>query len=211
MLISLAYKFIHVANVKVGSTCIHNALRPHAQISLPQAEWGKYLGIADIETRFAWIFDKVPLEEFTIFAVMRDPVDWLVSLYRSHAHPGFKDGALYTGNMTFDEFLSDWCRTFPERSMPQVERLKRSDGSIGVTHVLEYERLEEQLNEMLGEIGLPEVALPAEDQIPPDLPYPEIKWLTRLKIKSAYRVDYAMRRKIRVQRSRAEAMALARQ
>jgi hypothetical protein len=68
MIISLRKKFIFVANIKVGSTSIERVLSSHAEISIPQVQFGKHMTLREIYNRFRWIFRRIPRNEFLYFA-----------------------------------------------------------------------------------------------------------------------------------------------
>ena len=89
MLLSLSHKFIFVANLKSASTAIESAMGDKAEIKLSATKFGKHDGLSAISNKFAWIKRYIPYEEFFVFGVIRDPVDYLLSLYNSHQKPAF--------------------------------------------------------------------------------------------------------------------------
>jgi hypothetical protein len=97
MLISLDYKFIFVANLKSASTSIENALRPFCEIALIESRFEKHAPLSEIERRFSWIGDIIPWSDLFKVGVIRDPIDFIISIYNSHADPKFSnDPPIYT-------------------------------------------------------------------------------------------------------------------
>src|ERR1700742_714787 len=89
MLLSLSRKFIFVANLKSASSTIEAAIADWAEIRLTQTRFGKHDGLTQISQKFVWAKRYVPYEEFFVFGVIRDPVDFLLSLYNSHNKSAF--------------------------------------------------------------------------------------------------------------------------
>jgi hypothetical protein len=153
MLISTSHHFIFIATPKAASTTIESRLKPHCEIAINETRFGKHLGLSQLVDRYAWIFEEVPLSRFFIFSVMRDPVDFMLSFYNSHCHPSFLDepDGVFTGKMSFTEFLQKWTASSPEQVRPQHERMLDKDGNVGVDFVISYEKLRQGL-EIVGEI-----------------------------------------------------------
>jgi FkbH-like protein len=146
MLISFSRKFIFIANLKTASTAIEGVLRPVAEICLVESRLGKHMPLQAIEQRFGWLLDRFGRENFLIFGVIRDPVDYLVSLYNSHAANKFKDDLnLYTGDMDFDKFISEWTERNADQIRPQFERFLTTNGTIGANYIISYANLTEGL------------------------------------------------------------------
>src|SRR5688500_16762347 len=108
MLISLSRQFIFVANLKAASTSIEIALRPYAEICLTEAHWGKHFLLRDVISTFPWVWNLpgYEYEKFLVFGVIRDPIDYMLSLYNAHADIRLKSyPELYSGEMTFKQFI----------------------------------------------------------------------------------------------------------
>jgi hypothetical protein len=157
MLIGLNRRFIFIANLKTASSAIEQVLKPICEIAIADAPFGKHLPFFEIETRFPWIFDYIPRKEFFIFGVMRDPVDFVLSLYNSHASNGFRilHPWLYTGAMKFDEFVTTWCRENQDQMAPQYLRFLDRDGHIAPDLIISYNNLGGGLNYVARRIGAP--------------------------------------------------------
>jgi hypothetical protein len=157
MLISLKRKFIFVANLKTASSAIETVLKPLADIAIADSQFGKHLPFSSIEERFAWIFECVPRREMFIFGVMREPVDFLVSLYNFHSRADFKfmRPELHTGGMDFDAFLSRWCTDNRDQIEPQHRKFLDRDGHIAPNLIVSYPRLKEGLAYVADRIDAP--------------------------------------------------------
>lgn len=84
--------------MKTASTSIEAALRPHGDIVVRRSELGKHLLFSDIQSRFSWVFKEIREDGFCKFCMVRFPMDYVLSLYRSHADKKFKENPdLYTG------------------------------------------------------------------------------------------------------------------
>ena len=144
MLISLSKQFIFVANLKTASTSIEQVLGHVAEIRLERSEWGKHASLAQIE-EFDWIPRGVlDFSAFKKFGVIRDPVDWLFSLYQSHQHEKFSNiPHLYTGGMSFDNFISDWCQRNTDQCAPQYTRFLKKGGQHGLDVTILYQELQD--------------------------------------------------------------------
>lgn len=164
MLIGLNRRFIFIANLKCASSAIEQTLRPYAEIALTDSSFDKHIPIRQIEERFDWIFQIIPRHDFLIFGVMRDPIDYMLSLYNSHTHVSFRIAfpLRYTGGMDFDRFLQQWCPQNPEQLMPQHTRFLDRNGAIAVNYVVGYDQLGKGLRYIASCIEAPELLrLPA--------------------------------------------------
>jgi len=91
MLLSLNKKFLFIANLKTASTSIERVLAPHCELRLTQSNHGKHQSFVEIAERFRWLLGVANVEDLFIFGVIRDPVDFVISLYNSHKREQFKD------------------------------------------------------------------------------------------------------------------------
>lgn len=161
MIISIEKKFIFIANLKTASTSIEAALRPHGDIVVRRSELGKHLPYSEIQKRFNWLFKVIDEKEFFKFGVIRDPLDYALSLYKSHRHDKFKDNLkLYTGNMSFDEFIDVWVPNNKGQLQPQIDRFIDSKGELSLDQVIIYKDLEKSFPDAMRKIGVPEIVLP---------------------------------------------------
>jgi len=155
MLISLSKKFVFIAGLKAASTAIESALKSSAQLALIEAQFGKHQPFNEIEARFAWMLGRIEPAELFVFGVMRDPIDYMISLYNSHTAPRFKgDPDLCTAGMDFDRFLGEW--TVRNRGQIQQQYLRFLDrkGRIAANYIISYDRLEDGLRFVSERIGV---------------------------------------------------------
>jgi hypothetical protein len=147
--------FVFVANLKTASTSIETALKPFSDIALTKSEDGKHMPFSVIEERFSRMLDEVGREKFLIFGVMRNPVDFVLSLYNSHTDDRFKnDSSLYTGNLSFDEFLEHWTENNFDQVRPQFTRFLDKQGKIAANYIISYERLPDGLRYVASVTGV---------------------------------------------------------
>lgn len=194
MLISLSHRFLFVANVKTASSSIEAALRPFAEIAISETRFGKHIGFAEIEERFDFIFRKEPLANFFKFAVVRDPLDMLISLYASHQKPDFIGQPHYTGGLSFEEFLDRFRARQSWQLAPQASRLADRQGRLRMNYLIDFDRLEEQFAEVLRLIGLPEIALPRHNESPDVITPADVPPALRRQIAQEYRQDRRIKR-----------------
>jgi hypothetical protein len=156
MLIGLERKFIFIANLKSASTAIEDVLRPVSEIALSSI--GKHWPLRTIEERFGWVFDIIDRHDILIFGVMRDPSEYIVSLYNSHAHIGFRRyPSLYTGDMCFDKFMTEWIPNNTDLLAPQFHRFLTREGRIGANYIISYGQLNRGLDYVANIISYPQL------------------------------------------------------
>lgn len=161
MLIDIKRKTIFVAGLKTASTSIEHRLSPHADIRLTRSEWGKHDSVAQIQAKFDWLFLEEPWETFFAWAVIRDPIDMMRSLYWSHKREDFAaEPTLYTGGMDFDTFLDEWTELNSDQCRPQSDRFMTAQGRYGLDLLLPYDMLHDALPLVAPRYGLREILLP---------------------------------------------------
>ena len=143
MLVSLSKRFIFVANLKTASTSIESVLRPYAEFQFLESNCGKHFSLRDLEVEFSSIFKFVPRSEFRVIGTMREPFDWLSSLYRSHKSVRFEHTPLSTVNMTPDDFLAEWCLKNVDQTASQYERFINLYGVFCCDYLMRFDNIEE--------------------------------------------------------------------
>ena len=161
MLISLSKKFIFIANLKTASTSIEDVLAPYAEIRLTRSEWGKHRALSALETSFPEVFAEHPLSRFFIFGVIREPVDWLRSFYRSHKGVSFEGTPLSTMDMTFARFIDEWTPAHQDQVVAQTEKFVDAQGVLAVDYLLRFDRLPRDFANLCTILDLPQIALGA--------------------------------------------------
>lgn len=165
MLLSLNRKFVFVANLKSASTTIEAALGPKADVRFSQTQFGKHDGLSQISHKFGWVKRYVPYDEFFVFGVIRDPVDYLLSLYNSHNKAEF-DGKLHsTKGMSFDDFLAVWCGQ-SWQAKPQHLRFTDNHERFKMKHLVLYENLAGEFEQICHRLKLGWVELGRKNSSP---------------------------------------------
>jgi hypothetical protein len=158
LLISIKQKFVFIANLKTASTSIETTLKPFSDIALTKSEEGKHMPFRVIEERFGRIFHDVGRQKFLIFGVMRNSVDFVLSLYNSHTDDRFKNNScLYTGGLDFDQFLAEWTKNNPDQIQPQCIRFLDRQGKIGADYIISYQKLVDGLGYVASVIDVPDL------------------------------------------------------
>lgn len=184
MLLSLTKKFVFIANLKTASTSIEKVLAPHADLRLMQSNYGKHQSFADFAERFKWMLGLIDVNELFIFGVMRDPVDYVLSIYNSHRADQFKNNPrVYTGNLDFAGFITNWVPKNADQIRPQVTRFVHTDGRIAANLLISFDKLQEGLAMVAKKINVPELlTLPKMNESPKgltraDLKPDQIQWI----------------------------------
>lgn len=142
MLLSMKRRFVFIANLKTASTSIERILAPYADIALVQSRFGKHMGLTEVLDSFPFVFDEEPFANFVSFAVVRDPVDRLYSLYRSHKGGRFAgDPKLSTADLSFSQFLREWLVRNPEQAVSQTSMLRDDRGRAALARLIRFDDL----------------------------------------------------------------------
>ena len=190
MLLSLNRRFIFVANLKTASSAIEAALSPKADIRFTQTQFGKHDPLSVISQKYAWVKRYVPYEDFYVFAVIRDPVDHLLSLYNSHQKDEFNGKVHSTKNMSFDEFLDVWCgRSW--QAKPQHQRFVDTHGRFKLSHLVLYEDLADEFGQICTRLKLGWIELGRKNPSPAVLTRDDLTSAQVAQVKSRYAEDYA--------------------
>jgi hypothetical protein len=146
MLLSLTKKFLFIANLKTASTSIERVLSSYAEIRLVESRFGKHQSFSEFSDRFKWLLSCVNVRDLFIFGVMRDPADYVLSLYNSHRVEQFRHTPkLYTGDMDFARFITEWVPRNGDQLRPQFARFVSAEGRVVTNLIISYDRLAEGL------------------------------------------------------------------
>jgi hypothetical protein len=157
MMISLSRRFAFIANLKSASSAIEEVLYPISEVRLRRSDWGKHLSLIDVQRHFAWLLERVHRNDLFIFGVIRDPIDYMLSLRNSHADPKWKNSPeLNADNMTFTQFRNEWVPRHKSQADPQCLRFRDKTGQIGVDYLISYSKLAEGWSYVCDRIGLSE-------------------------------------------------------
>jgi hypothetical protein len=148
MLISYRRNFVFIANLKSASTSIEAMLHPFADVKNTNTATGKHDGFALVQERYGWLFERRPIDTFFVFGVIRDPVEYALSVYNSHTKDAF-DGTKHSAKgIPFDKY---WMaeRNKSWQLVPQVSRFKDSSGKLALDYVIDFSKLKVEFEEIL--------------------------------------------------------------
>jgi hypothetical protein len=184
MLLSLNRKFLFIANLKTASTSIERVLAPFCELRLTQANHGKHQSFVEIAERFRWLLGCTHVEDLFIFGIIRDPVDYVLSLYNSHKRDQFKTNAkLYTGDMNFEQFIAQWVPKNADQLKNQHLRFVSAEGRLVTNLLISFDKLEAGLEIVANKVGAPDLlTLPKANASPSgmtrnDLTKEQIDWI----------------------------------
>lgn len=184
MLFSLTRKFLFIANLKTASSSIEKVLAKYAEVRLQQSQFGKHLPFPDFVEHFKWLVNRVDMNEVFVFGVIREPVDYVLSIFNSHTKEHFRGNPrLYTGGMDFDRFMTKWFPKNADQLRPQISRFTAADGRLATNFLISYDKLYEGLDIVAKKLKTPELLnLPRENASPrvlnrEDLTGDQIAWI----------------------------------
>lgn len=169
MIISTKYRFVFLANRKCASSSIVHALRPFANAiaeSDPRLRHTNFKAYKQfIEPWLQSVADDTT--DYKVYALFREPVEWLCSWYRFRHRPEISDHANpqyleYTGGVSWDNFL-DQCFSASPPTFAMVGNqfnfVADAEGNIGPNSLYRYDcisRLVDDLSDRVGKrIDLP--------------------------------------------------------
>src|SRR4051812_37456207 len=184
MLLSLTKKFLFIANLKTASTSIERVLAPHCELRLNQSRFGKHQSFSEFAERFKWLLGCTNINDLFIFGVMRDPVDYVLSIYNSHKREVFRETPrLYTGDMDFEQFILQWVPKNGDQLRPQHLRFTSAEGRLVTNLLISFDQLLEGLALVSERVGVPELKNMPKTNVSPngatraDLTAEQISWV----------------------------------
>lgn len=176
MLLSLTKKFVFIANLKTASTSIERVLAMHSELRLTQSNHGKHQSFVEFAERFKWMLSLSNIDELFVFGVIRDPVDYVLSLYNSHRRDQFKENPrLYTGEMDFARFIAQWVPRNADQLKNQYLRFVGTEGRLVTNLLISYDKLDAGLEVVAKKIGVPDLTkLPRANASPSGLTRDEL-------------------------------------
>ena len=189
MLLSLSHKFLFIANLKSASSSIERALAPYAEFRATRTNWGKHDDLTTISKKFRWIKKYVATGDFFVFGVIRDPVDFILSLYNFHTRPSFEGKKHSSRDLPFDDFWRNWCsRSW--QAKPQHRRFIDRAGRFQATHVIEMSELAKEFPQICSKLDV-KATLPKLNVSPVLLSRADLTPEQISQIKERYAEDYA--------------------
>ena len=129
---------------KTGTTALQSALRPHADLVISDPPELKHAPLYRYNRWVRPMYEKVCGAELEVVAIMREPISWLGSWYRFRQRPHLDGRPTSTKDMSFDEFVTDYCRGNrpPHANVgSQAKFLDAQPNGCRVTHLFAYENL----------------------------------------------------------------------
>jgi hypothetical protein len=190
MLVDLAAGFVFLAGLRSGSTSIERVLGPDCHIRLIETRFGKHMTLAEVERHLPWIFQCRAADTFHAFGVVRDPADYLASLYRFHQKPDFDGMPHSTRGMPFATFLAEWVpRSW--HAQPQIDRFVAPRARIPRVQIWNFPHLDVMARDLLQRFR-PGLALPRLNYSPADIPVPELGPEERAAVHARFPRDAAL-------------------
>ncbi len=164
MIVSIEHRFIFLSMPKCASSALYRALRDEAQVTAygrPPLKHTPY----DALERFIlpYLEERVGLgrDDFRVFCVFREPVEWLGSWYRYRtrralADPRHPSHAHYTGEVSFDEFARAWMCDVPPPYADvgsQAAFVADGGGGIGPDRLFRYDDLDGMVRDLSDLLG----------------------------------------------------------
>ncbi|GAB4388678.1 sulfotransferase family protein [Albidovulum sp.] len=113
MLVFWKERLVYLATPKTGSTAIETALEPLASVVIQRPPELKHTPAQRYRRFIAPFLSQSAGEDFTVVALMREPIDWLGSWYRYRQRDGMRNPEHSTRGLTFDGFVEGYLRPDP--------------------------------------------------------------------------------------------------
>jgi hypothetical protein len=168
MMIFWDQRLAFLATPKTGSTALEAALKPFATLS---ADRPPVLKHTTVHRYFRFIGPYLAAasgEEFTTFALMREPRDWLGSWYRFRARPEGIEPTKSTRGISFDAFVAAWCEETPPdfAAVGAQSRFLAPRNGRGVDRLFRYEDMAAVTGFLSDRFGQ-QIVLPRSNVSPP--------------------------------------------
>ncbi|WP_126137011.1 gamma-glutamyl kinase [Tritonibacter mobilis] len=144
MMVFYRARLVLLSVPKTGTTALQSALRPHADLVISDPPELKHAPLYRYNRWVRPMYEKVCGAELEVVAIMREPISWLGSWYRFRQRPHLDGRPTSTKNMSFDEFVTDYCRGKrpPHANVgSQAKFLEAQPNGCCVTHLFAYENL----------------------------------------------------------------------
>lgn len=144
MMVFYRARLVLLSVPKTGTTALQSALRPHADLVISDPPELKHAPLYRYNRWIRPMFEKVCDAELEVAAIMREPISWLGSWYRFRQRPHLDGQPASTKDLSFDEFVTDYCRgKRPAHANvgSQAKFLESQPNGCRVTHLFAYEDL----------------------------------------------------------------------
>jgi hypothetical protein len=167
MLVFWEQRLAFLATPKTGSTAIAAALESLAAVSIQRPPLLKHTTVHRYRRFIGPFLEAASKDNFTLVALMREPVDWLGSWYRFRQREETEAGKS-TREVSFDEFVQAWCQE-PRPDFADVGsqgRFLRPRQGVGVDRLFRYEEIGTFVHFLEERLGC-EIILPRLNVSPP--------------------------------------------
>lgn len=151
-------KLVVLAQTKCGSTALARALQADADLAILSPPRMKHTSARRYRRNLEPWVTKDGAEEFDLFALIREPIDWLGSWYRYRQRPDLVGDLKSTQGVSFDEFVTAWMsdeRPDFARVGSQSAFLTGGRGRLLVPHLYRYEAFDAALSFLAARLGRP--------------------------------------------------------
>lgn len=145
MLVFFDQRLAFLATPKTGSTAIESALQPLASLIIERPPVLKHTTAQRFHRFIGPYLEVASGAEFTVTALMREPVSWLGSWYRYRQRDDLPETRNSTADVSFDEFVRAWCQAEPPAfaDVGRQSRFLKSHKGKGVDRLFRYEAIED--------------------------------------------------------------------
>lgn len=170
MLLFWKAKIVLLAVPKTGTTALHAAFMPHADVAILHPPEKKHLNARRWRSQLAPYFENKGSRKLETMAMIREPRDWLQSWYRYRKRPEAAHSPASTMGLGFADFVDGWLAD-PEPEFARVGRQSRfvsaPDGGVIVDHLFRYEDMDLAVRFLEDRLGV-SVKLPWLNMSPPE-------------------------------------------
>lgn len=165
MLVFIEKKLVLYAMPKTGSTALHSALAPYADIVFRNKL--KHMKISKAHRHLPQnLLSKDT--GLTHFVIMREPMDWIGSWYRYRSRDALREDEKSTAKLSFDQFIDAYLsekRPAYAQVGQQSQFLRIPDAFQGRRLIAAYERMDEITDALKSFLGF-EFALEWQNESP---------------------------------------------
>ncbi len=165
MLVSTRYKFVFLSNRKCASSSLVRSLSPFCDIVMEHDHRLRHTSYSEFQRHILpFLVEKIgpEAEEYDVYCLFREPVDWLYSWYRFRTRKGISPEVVpdhweYTGNMSWGSFLGEALKPkaaqFAKFGGRQHMFVEGVNGSTKGLTLFRYDDFADFLNHMAEKIG----------------------------------------------------------
>lgn len=144
MLVFWEQRLVFLATPKTGSTAIESALESLAQVAVLRPPELKHTSAHRYRRFLQPYLRRASGEDFTVVALMREPVSWLGSWYRYRRRTSADLGPRSTRDISFDTFVRGYLSSpcAPYAQVGQQSRFLGAGKPHRVDRIFPYERID---------------------------------------------------------------------